>query len=102
MGGGHSKKGVCVCVFMQGREKGWIVVLAGPVLHLEEIASLAHLSPLLSAVIISMAKSNLADVMYKTLKECCSSVCLFFWCQGRSIIRRCNCQQTVVNRLLIC
>lgn len=73
--GGDIARKVCVCVFMQGREKGWIVVLAGPVLHLEEIASLAHLSPLLSAVIISMARSNLVDVMYKTLKQCCSSVC---------------------------
>lgn len=53
---------------MHGGENGWIVVLAGPVLHLEEIASLAHLLPLLSAVIISMAKSNLTDVIYKTLK----------------------------------
>lgn len=62
---------------MQGREKGWIVVLAVPVLHLEDIASLAHLSPLLSAVITSMAKSNLADVTYKTLKLN-SAASLFF------------------------
>lgn len=76
---------------MQGREKGWIVVLAGPVLHLEEIASLAHLSPLLSAVITSMAKSNLAGVMYKTLKLNI----------GMRIISRCNCQHIIDNRLLI-
>ena len=44
-------------MFIQVREKGWIVVLAGLVLHWEEIASLAPLSPLPSAVIISMAKS---------------------------------------------
>lgn len=58
------KTGVCVCVFMQNGRR---VVLADTVLHLEEIASLAHLSPLHSAV-ISIAESNLADIMHKTLK----------------------------------
>lgn len=83
---------------MQGVEKGWIVEVAGPVLHLEEIASLAHLSPLLSAVIISTAKSNLADVTHKTLKLNSAAPQL---CQGMSVIRRCNGQQTIVHRLLI-
>lgn len=61
---GHRKNGVCV---YSGVREAWRVVLAGPVLHLEEIASLAQHSPLLSAV-ISMATSNLADVMHNTLK----------------------------------
>ncbi len=59
---------VRVCVFRQVREKGLIVGLAAHVLHLEEIASLAHLSPLPSAVIIFIAKSKLADLMFKTSK----------------------------------
>lgn len=68
--GGHGRECVCVrvCVFRQVREKGLIVSLAAHVLHLEEIASLAHLSPLPSAVIISIAKSKLADLMFKTSK----------------------------------
>lgn len=61
---GHRKNGVCV---YSGVREAWRVVLAGPVLHLAEIASLAQHSPLLSAV-ISMATSNLADVMHNTLK----------------------------------
>lgn len=94
---GHRKNGVCV---YSGVREAWRVVLAGPVLHLEEIASLAQHSPLLSAV-ISMATSNLADVMHNTLKLN-SAVRVFFflflspypWCQGAS-------QQATVNWLLI-
>lgn len=70
--GGHGKEGVCACVFRQVREKGLIVGLAAHVLHLEEIASLAHLSPLPSAV-ISIAKSKLAD-----LKNIKTQQCLFY------------------------
>ena len=49
MGGYGKKKCVCVCVI---RENGWIVVLAGLILHLQGISSQLHPSPLLSAVIL--------------------------------------------------
>lgn len=88
--GGHGREGVCACVFRQVREKGLIVGLAAHVLHLEEIASLAHLSPLPSAVIISIAKSKLADLMFKTSKLNSAAPMFFLVTMRKYYIRQCH------------
>lgn len=63
--GTWAERCVCVCVFIRGRKKGWGVALAGPALHSEVIAFLAHLLPLLS---LQQSASKLTDFMHKTLK----------------------------------
>lgn len=64
------------CAWMQERETGWVMVPAGPVLRVEDFASLAHLSTL-SAVIIPGAKWELTSCIKHQ----------DFWCRGITVGR---------------